>query len=363
MDKRHCSLCDEEFDGAGDFNFCNRDGGRLVKRVGYWGRTVAGRYFLAGLIGEGGYGEVYVGRVQQPPPDSGLSAGSVVAVKLLTRRKNTIEEWEKLKSSQKREILIAQKIRHENLLRIYDSGIDAGTDSLYVVMPLGRRDLKTILKDEGPRSRSFDPERWYARVCDMGLQICSALTALHAQDIFHRDVSPQNAMEADGAIKLIDYGIAKDLHESSITQTQTGAVKGNVDFMCPDYFRNDGRVDDWAQVDQYSFGIVMFQLFTGSLPFKARDSLMMIKHHCETAPPRLRDVAGSLPEDCEEFVQRLIKKRPEERYPDMRAVREALAAIAPGGKPKPGPKPQPAPEGVIEILGVEQKDGKYILRF
>ncbi|MBU6430369.1 MAG: protein kinase, partial [Cyanobacteria bacterium REEB65] len=190
---------------------------------------------------------------------------------------------------------------------------------------------------------------------------------------YHRDIKPQNVMEMSGRMVLIDYGIAKDLHAATQTKSADG-VMGTPEYMCPDYSLSAGQTINWAQVDQYSFGVMLYELFTGTLPFDVPDgpgrSMAIYDQHLHKAPEPLRARQPGIPEAGERLVLRMLEKTPDKRFPSMAAVAQELRALAP--RKSTPEKPMTVPKTTnhfVQIGGLEtqldEKTGKRIpvLRF
>ncbi|MBI4347579.1 MAG: serine/threonine protein kinase [Elusimicrobia bacterium] len=363
---RFCWRCKEPPADAG--LFCARDGDRIVEKDPWTGKTVGGLYRLEGLIGAGGFGRVYVA-VDEADDE-------IVAVKLLLRQGRTAAEWEKVREAQAREASIAEKIDHPHLILIHDYGEDEDTESLYAVMPLGGRDLRMILADEGPGASDYEPPYWLQRAASVAVEIGGALSALHGSGIYHRDVKPQNVLEVDGRMVLIDYNISKEMHDT--VQSMSG-VKGTPAYIAPDFWTaSEGpkAKSFWESVDQYAFGVMMYELFRGRLPFTAdgpQYHLVLAEKHKNARPPAIRPERPEVPEPIEAAILKMLEKNPAKRFKDLAEACEPFRRYAGAVRPKERPvtSPEPAPKNAsgVELTGLEVEtdpqtgERRWVLRF
>ena len=271
------------------------------------GRVVAGRYRIIDLIGQGGMGAVY--RAEH------LALGREVAVKIVhdevAGRPTVAERF-------RREAVILGKLRHENAVHIYDFGIDKGT--LYIVMELlPGRTVDAIVTEEG----RFVPER----VIAVGDAVCTVLEMAHAEGIVHRDIKPSNIMLVprgdEERVKVLDFGMAGLREEGQARLTQDGQIFGTPAYMSPE--QAQGRTLD-ARSDLYSLGCVLYELCTGHPPFSEPGAMQLLMAHAYRAPlPPRKLVGDSVPVGLEAVILRAMAKLPALRFPDARAMRDALA--------------------------------------
>jgi len=272
------------------------------------GRVVAGRYRIVDLIGQGGMGSVY--RAEH------LALGRDVAVKMVhdevAGRPTVAERF-------RREAVILGKLRHERAVHIYDFGIDKGT--LYIVMELvPGRTVDMIVSQEG----RFLPER----VIAVGDAVCAVLETAHAEGIVHRDIKPSNIMLVprgdEERVKVLDFGMAALREEGQARLTHDGQIFGTPAYMSPE--QAQGRTLD-GRSDLYSLGCVLYELATGHPPFSEAGAMQLLMAHAYRAPlPPRKLVGDSVPAGLEAVILRAMAKLPALRFPDARAMREALAA-------------------------------------
>ena len=269
--------------------------------------TVAGRYFLETKISQGGMATVWRAR------DDVLARP--VAIKIL--HPHLSEDHEFLERF-RREALAAARLSHPNIVSIYDTGTEAGTD--------GEPDLQYIvmehcgggtLADLGGTSGSVPPER----VTGIGIAICDALAYAHRQDIVHRDVKPANVLVADdGLLKVADFGIAKAAFVKGDITT-TGSILGTVTYISPE--QAAGNEPD-RRSDLYGLGIVLYELMVGRPPFSGETQIATAMKHLKEQPPPLRSIKAGVPRPLEAVIMKALQKDPDDRFENADEMRAAL---------------------------------------
>jgi serine/threonine protein kinase len=270
------------------------------------GTVLSGRYEIVDLIGRGGMGTVYRAR------DKVL--GDRVAVKVLradlSRRPEMIRRF-------RSEMALARKVRHPNVCRIYVAGEQHGR--LFLAMELLEgKDLKTLLRNS---RGGLAPESAF----ECALQIANGLQALHDVGIVHRDVKPPNVMlDHKGIPHLMDFDIAKQhLADRTDAATATGNVLGTPEYMSPENARGD-RVD--FRSDIYSLGIMIFEMFTGEVPFRGETPLATVLKHLNDPLPLEGPRAERLPASVVPVLRKALAKEPDDRYSTARGLAGALIA-------------------------------------
>jgi len=258
------------------------------------------RYTLQEKIGEGQSANVYQALDRQ--------TDSLVAVKELKAHLRTdpvsIERF-------RREAQVTRHINHPRVVSVYDLVCEG--DRTYLVMEYVRgRDLKTTLRLTGPLP--------WGQVVTLLAQVLDVLTACHGRNVVHRDLKPQNiVLDQEGGVKLLDFGVAKIMAASDLTQT--GAALGSPEYMAPEQFA--ANLYD-PRSDLYALGVTAFELLTGTVPYQS-DSLAVLYQQHATAPlPSLRAARPEVPEWLECFVHRLLAK---DRYQRYQSAQEALADL------------------------------------
>ncbi|MCZ6614885.1 MAG: protein kinase, partial [Chloroflexi bacterium] len=228
----------------------------------------------------------------------------------------------------RREAHITASIDHPNVIRIFEVGQD--DDSYFISMEFLPESLNTVMEAEGRLS----PER----AVHIVYQVCLGLQAAYEAGVeVHRDIKPQNILLApDGTMKLTDFGIARAADLSGMTRT--GQFMGTPHYMSPEQARGE-RAD--IRTDIYAFGVVLYQMFTGELPFSADTPLAVLRQHIEVEPPSVRRARTDLSPALASVVERCLAKDPARRYQTPRELAEALAQALPGAIPVRAPEPQP----------------------
>jgi len=251
---------------------------------------LGGRYEVLELIAEGGMAHVYRGRR--------LDDGTLVAIKVLRDQyAHNVEFVERFE----REAQAAAGLSHPRMVRIFDHGQDG--DVHFIVMEyIDGEDLKTHLRRAGPLDE--------ARVRAIGAEVCDVLEYAHRAGIVHRDIKPQNILlTPDGSVKVTDFGIARALAATGITET--GTVLGSVQYISPEQARGLGV--GW-RADLYSLGVVLYEAATGTLPFDADTPIAIALRHMHEPPPLPRRGGARLSRDLEAIILKALAKGPEHRY-------------------------------------------------
>ena len=254
---------------------------------------IIGNFRLVMPVGRGSFGDVWKG--------THLKSNLDVAVKFLSEKRE--QEHSTYRARFLREARAARRVRHPNLIAVLDAGTHQGRP--YMVQEYVSGDsLGAILKREGPL-----PE---ATVLQVAQSVGEALQAAHREGIIHRDIKPENILQsADGPIKLIDLGLAKDrgqTQESSLTAPETAL--GTPRYMAPEQAR-DARFAN-ERSDLYGLGATLYHLATGQLPFKGGMIEIILAHATEPLVPP-RTVRPELSEGFSRLVCHLMAKRPEHR--------------------------------------------------
>jgi len=260
------------------------------------GHAFANRYRIEQILGRGGMGVVYKAIDQQ--------LDEVVAIKTLpgdvmTRSPEDLERF-------KREIRLARKITHRNVLRTYDYGEAEGV--YFISMEFVRGYTLSELLDEAPQRQM--PGR-----ASVGItrQICRGLHAAHEQGIIHRDIKPQNVLiDAKGEVKLMDFGIAR-MAETPEGVTQAGLIVGTPHYMSPEQVQ--GKQLD-ARSDVYSMGVLIYEMLTGHRPFESSSLTGILAAHITEKPKPPIEQRPDIGREINDVVMRCLAKNPVTRYAD-----------------------------------------------
>jgi eukaryotic-like serine/threonine-protein kinase len=263
--------------------------------------------------------------------------GLPVAVKVMGA------EWAARRDMRERfrtEMLVAQKVRHRNVCRILDCGEDGRR--LYLVTELiDGIDLKRLLA----RSGGLLAEHAF----EGAIQLARGLQAVHDAGIVHRDVKSTNVIvDRSGRFRLLDFDLVERAEEAK-HRASRDQVHGTPEYMSPEQARGDAA---GFPSDVYSLGIVVFELFTGELPFRGETAAATARKQIEEKPPLTGPRAARLPPPLLPILRKCLDKEPERRYPRARSVVEALRlARSTVGLADAPTTTEAEPEGVAALLG------------
>lgn len=259
-------------------------------------RTLGG-YSLTEELGKGGMATVY--KAYQP------RLARWVAVKVLDPA--YITDDSEVLARFRREARAVAALRHPNILTVYDYGEEEGL--AYIVMEYVEGGT---LKDQ-LRGEPFECQR----AVSLSIGVGRALAFAHDQGIVHRDVKPANILlPRDDWPLLADFGLAK-LQQARRALTQAGMILGTPDYTSPEQAL--GETAD-HRVDIYALGVVLYEMVTGELPFKAEKAFDVLLMHINEPPPRPRDLVSDIPELVEEIILKALAKTPDERYSTMKEM-------------------------------------------
>ncbi|MCS6900667.1 MAG: protein kinase [Myxococcales bacterium] len=288
------------------------------------GTTVAGRYLIESVLGEGGMAMVYKARhklVDRP-----------CAIKIMNP---ALARDRVVRERFRREAKAAQKLAHPNIIEIFDHG-DTEDGTAFLVMELLQGEsLADALANQGKLP--------LVRALPIGIQIARALARAHDFEVVHRDLKPENiflSIAPDGSelVKLLDFGIARSMHDTRLTGV--GEVFGTPQYMAPERITS---IDAGPPADLYALGIILFEMLTGRLPFDAPDIPSFFVKHLKEPPPRIRTLAPQVPPALEDLIDRLLKKDAKQRPVDAHSVHADLIAICQQqGIPVPPEPSQPS---------------------
>jgi eukaryotic-like serine/threonine-protein kinase len=242
-----------------------------------------------------------------------------------------------------REARAAAAVRDEHVVGIY--AVEETAEAPYLAMEyIAGVSLQERLDRSGPLE--------VKEILRIGLQAASGLAAAHAQGLIHRDVKPANILLENHVerVKITDFGLARAVDDASLTQE--GVVAGTPQYMAPEQARGEA-LDHRA--DLFSLGSVLYALCTGHPPFRAENTLAVLKRVCEDTPRPIREINPDVPEWLVEIIAQLQAKDPAERYQTAREVVEVLgqelAAVQRGDLKRP-PTPHSAPPAKRSRRGV-----------
>ncbi|MDU0345504.1 Stk1 family PASTA domain-containing Ser/Thr kinase [Microbacterium sp. KSW2-29] len=282
-------------------------------------RVLSGRYRVDDLIGRGGMASVYRGYDQ--------TLGRTVAIKIL---KADLAGDAAFRTRFRLEAQAASRMAHPTIVRVFDAGedVEVGVDGQerpvpYIVMELVHGRLLKEIIAEG--SVPVDDALRYVD------GILEALEYSHRAGVVHRDIKPGNVMITDaGRVKVMDFGIARAVSDSSSTVAETTAIVGTAAYFSPEQAKGES-VD--ARADLYSTGVVLYELLTGRPPFRGETPVAVAYQHVSEAPLPPSEIVESIPRALDAIVLRALAKDPFQRPQDAAGFREALDETADGKAP------------------------------
>lgn len=271
--------------------------------------TVLGRkYVVDRAIGKGGMGAVYVG--QQ------LELDRKVAIKVLRQEYvASARESERFR----REALAMAKLRHPNIVTVYDFGLTEDGQAYLVLEYLSGPTLEQWIAEHGASTP--------IEALDIIKPVCLAIDASHRAGIVHRDLKPSNIMlpdpvDPDDTVRVVDFGIAR-LREMSGGVDLTGAVAlGTPAYMAPEQMEAS-RADHRSDI--YSLGIVAYEILTGRKPFQASSNRAMMMQHILEVPKPPTEINPKLPQSVDAVLLKAVEKKPDDRFQTAREFADALA--------------------------------------
>jgi serine/threonine protein kinase len=281
--------------------------------------VLSGRYRIDEPIGRGGMASVYRGY--------DLTLGREVAIKILDRE---LADDNAFRTRFRLEAQAASRMAHPTIVRVYDAGEDSLTSPdgtvrpvPFIVMELVKGRLLKEIIAAGPV-----PVTDAVRYVD---GILEALEYSHRAGVVHRDIKPGNVMVTDaGQVKVMDFGIARAVSDSSSTVAETTQILGTAAYFSPEQAKGE-PVD--ARADVYSTGVVLYELLTGRQPFRGDSPVAVAYQHVSEAPVPPSEVNDTVPRALDTVALRALAKDPFQRYQDAAGFREALDATVDGRQP------------------------------
>lgn len=334
----HCPSCGA--DAQTSSRYCPACGATLVRAPEgdeYVGKTIAHKYRVEALIGEGGMGRVF--RARQ------IALDKVVVLKVL---RATLLSDERTVARFQREAKAASRLNHPNSISVLDFG-QAEDGALFIAMEyVSGQDLHQILSREWPLGEG--------RVVRLVSQVLSALSDAHGAGVIHRDLKPENIMveqrrnEPD-FVKVLDFGIAKitDTQDDGPALTRAGFVCGTPEYMSPEQARG-AQLDHRS--DLYAVGVILYQLMTGLLPFESDSAVGFATKHLteEPPPPSRRRPEARISPAMERLILRSLSKNPDDRPANAEAFKAELLAVDKERRRGDAAPRRPQPSGVLAPL-------------
>jgi len=264
------------------------------------GSLLADRYEILKLLGEGGMGAVYKARDRE--------LDRLVALKVirpeLAGNPSILQRF-------KQELILARKITHRNIIRIFDLGVAEGVRFITMEFVEGQ-DLASLLEER----QKYTAEDAVKVLC----QVCAALEAAHAEGVVHRDLKPQNIMiEPAGRVCVMDFGLARSMEATGMTQA--GTLMGTPAYMSPEQAK--GLPADEPS-DLFSLGIIFYQMLTGALPYKADTALASLLLRTQGPPPPPIQIEPTIPQPLNDIILKSLAMNPQDRYQSAAAMNQDL---------------------------------------
>ncbi|MDX8401177.1 MAG: serine/threonine-protein kinase [Mariprofundaceae bacterium] len=301
-----CASCGVENPGDGG-GFCANCGAAIGPVSGALGRL--GQYVLDEKIGEGGMGIVYRAHDEK--------LGREVAIKVLHPH---LLKHENLKERFRREARMHAKLIHPNIVTLLSLYEDKEHMALVMEMVRGINLREWLRKRQG-RLR-------LGEILAIADAILAGLEAAHTLGVVHRDLKPANVLITDdGQVKLMDFGLAKPEHDPRKDLTHSGAIVGSFRYMAPEQILGE-PVD--ARTDLYAFGILLYEMCTGRVPFDASgkgSEFVIMEQQVRKMPEPPSRYQPKIPPALESLIMHLLAKKPEDRPPSATAVRTTLQRI------------------------------------
>ena len=293
-------------------------------------KLVGGRYELGGLLGRGGMAEVHQAL--------DLRLGRAVAVKELRADLATDPTFQ---ARFRREAQSAAGLNHPTIVAVYDTGEETnpvtGASIPYIVMELVEgQTLRDVLRE----GRKLLPER----ALELTVGVLDALSYSHKAGIVHRDIKPANVMlTPTGQVKVMDFGIARAVADTSATMTQTAAVIGTAQYLSPEQARGE-TVD--ARSDIYSAGCLLYELLVGRPPFVGDSPVSVAYQHVREQPVPPSQLDPEITPDIDAITLKALAKDADDRYQSAREFKNDITRVL-AGQQATAAIPRPVPESEV----------------
>ena len=289
--------------------------------------ALEGRYQVLKELGRGGMGIVFQAYDKELKEQVAIK----VLSPLLSSDPDALERL-------KREVSSARRVTHPNVIRIHDISEFNGLHFISMEFFEGIS-LKDYIKKTGVLS--------LMQALNIALQICDGLEAAHRQGIIHRDLKSQNVIIGPtNQIKIIDFGLARAGNLEGLTAT--GLIMGTPEYMAPEQVAGKS-VDERADI--YSLGIILYEMFTGRVPFKGDSAIAVGFQQLKEDPPKPRDINPQLPPEIESVILQALQKNPLSRFLSVGELKSNLEKAA---LPRPPLTEQPSPKSESERLKIAQ---------
>jgi eukaryotic-like serine/threonine-protein kinase len=270
------------------------------------GELFAGRFQIEREAGSGAVGVVYRALDQ--------TSGEPVALKVLRKHD------EKTQRRFAVEAASIERLHHPGIVRYLGHGVGEGGEPFLAMEWVEGENLRARL-DRAPLSLDES--------LTLGRRVADALAAAHALGVLHRDIKPSNIVLAGGSVggaKLVDFGVARDATQASVTQT--GDFVGTVGYLAPEQARGERDLD--GRADLFSVGCVLFRCLTNVDPFEGRETMTVLAKLVMHEAPRVASLRPEVPAELDDLVAQLLEKKREQRPASAAALSAELARLSEG---------------------------------
>jgi serine/threonine protein kinase len=285
------------------------------------GKVLNGKFKILSQLATGGMGTIYRG--EQIP------LGRPVAIKVLIPNQASRQLDPNFHKRFFLEASILARLQHPNIVTVFDYGPIEEADTVRYFMAMEFLEGETLFRRVRRNGRLPPPE-----AMRIARQIARGLREAHKHGVVHRDLKPSNVMlvsneDSEEAVKILDFGLVKQLGDDSEELTQQGAFLGSPRFMSPEQISH-GKVD--LRTDIYSLGVILYQMLCGKVPFESEKSIQILMAHLQQPVPRMkeRNPDVDIPDPLEALVMRCLAKDPEGRPATMDAFIQGLGECARG---------------------------------
>ncbi|WP_437756677.1 serine/threonine protein kinase [Sorangium sp. So ce1389] len=285
------------------------------------GKVLNGKFKILSMLATGGMGTIYRG--EQIP------LGRPVAIKVLIPNQASRQLDPNFHKRFFLEASILARLQHPNIVTVFDYGRIEADDQERYFMAMEFLEGETLFRRVRRQGRLPPPE-----AMRIARQIARGLREAHKHGVVHRDLKPSNIMlvsneDSEEAVKILDFGLVKQLGDDSEELTQQGAFLGSPRFMSPEQISH-GKVD--LRTDIYSLGVILYQMLCGKVPFESEKSIQILMAHLQQPVPRMkeRNPDIDIPEPLEALVMRCLAKDPDGRPATMDALIQGLGECARG---------------------------------
>ncbi|TWT54290.1 Serine/threonine-protein kinase PknB [Rubripirellula amarantea] len=263
------------------------------------------QYELGEILGVGTVGTIYAAKR--------VGSDEIVAVKKLHPN---VSQDPNIRARFEREMLILSRLTHPNIIAYYGGG-DMDGQLFYIMELVDGGTVKDLLARQGMIS--------WPVVAELARQICSALQHAHNYGVVHRDLKPGNLfLTRNGELKLGDFGIARDLHNTDLTHS--GMTVGTHAYMAPEQITGDTSIS--GKADLYALGCCLYEMLTGQKVFPGENFAQLFERHLHSTPPHVKNLIFDCPDEMDAIIHQCLEKKVEDRPFNARTVQGVMLELA-----------------------------------